>query len=105
KEDGKGEISALDRQRSLQMVKKVGSKKMNDVLHEYSSALPEGINDAVQYNLYSLPFDYFLVTADNGAKVRENPVADSAAVASAGNLDKVSLLQRVESDEYQGSDI
>ena len=103
--DGKGKISALDRQQSLQMVKKVGSKEMNAVLHEYSSILPDGINDAVQYNLYSLPFDYFLVTADDGAKVRENPVPDSAAVASAGNLDKVSLLQRVESDDYRGSNI
>lgn len=104
-EDGSRRISALDRQRSLQMVKKVGSKKMNAVLHEYSTTLPEGINDAVQYTRYSLPFDYFLVTADNGAKVRENPVQDSATVASVGNLDKLSLLQRVESDEYQGSNI
>ncbi|HQD41868.1 MAG TPA: L,D-transpeptidase, partial [Bacillota bacterium] len=104
-EDGSRRISALDRQRSLQMVKKVGSKKMNAVLHEYSTTLPEGINDAVQYTRYSLPFDYFLVTADNGAKVRENPVQDSATVASVGNLDKLSLLQRVESDEFQGSNI
>lgn len=104
-EDGERRISALDRDRSLQMVKKVGSKKMNAVLLEYSTILPEGINDAVQYTRYSLPFDYFLVTADNGAKVRENPVQDSATVASVGNLDKLSLLQRVESDEYQGSNI
>lgn len=104
-EDGSRRISALDRDRSLQMVKKVGSKKMNAVLHEYSTTLPEGINDAVQYTRYSLPFDYFLVTADNGAKVRENPVQDSATVASVGNLDKLSLLQRVESDEFQGSNI
>lgn len=104
-EDGERRISALDRDRSLQMVKKVGSKKMNAVLHEYSTILPEGINDAVQYTRYSLPFDYFLVTADNGVKVRENPVQDSATVASVGNLDKLSLLQRVESDEYQGSNI
>ena len=101
-EDGERRISALDRDRSLQMVKKVGSKKMNAVLHEYSTTLPEGINDAVQYTRYSLPFDYFLVTADNGAKVREKPVQDSATVASVGNLDKLSLLQRVESDEFQG---
>jgi hypothetical protein len=105
KEDGRGRISALDRQQSLQMVKKVGSKKMNAVLHEYSTTLPEGINDAVQYTRYSLSFDYFLVTADNGAKVRENPMQDSATVASVGNLDKLSLLQRVESDEFQGSNI
>ncbi len=104
-EDGRRKISALDRQRSLQMVKKVGSKKMNAVLHEYSTTLSEGINDAVQYTRYSLPFDYFLVTAENGAKVRENPVQDSATVATVGNLDKLSLLQRVESDEYQGSNI
>ena len=104
-EDGGRRISALDRQRSLQMVKNVGSKKMNAVLHEYSTALPEGINYAVQYTRYSLPYDYFLVTADGGAKVRENPVQDSATVASVGNLDKLSLLQRVESDEYQGSNI
>ena len=104
-EDGEDRISALDRQQSLQMVKKVGSKKMNAVLHEYSTALPEGINDAVQYTRYPLSFDYFLVAAENGAKVREDPVADSAAVASVGNLDKVSLLQKVESDEFQGSNI
>ncbi|NLZ92191.1 MAG: L,D-transpeptidase [Clostridiales bacterium] len=104
-EDGRRKISALDRQRSLQMVKKVGSKKMNAVLHEYSTTLSEGINDSVQYTRYSLPFDYFLVTAENGAKVRENPVQDSATVATVGNLDKLSLLRRVESDEYQGSNI
>ena len=103
--DEKPKISALDRQQSLEMVKKVGSKEMNAVLHEYSSTLPEGINDAVQYTQYDFSFDYFLVTADNGAQVLETPVPDSVAVASVGNLDKVSLLQRVESDEFRGSNI
>jgi predicted small lipoprotein YifL len=103
--DGKRKITALDQKQSLEMVKKVGSKKMNAVLHEYSRTLPEGINSALKYTHYDYSYDYFLVTAENGAKVRENPVADSAEVASVGNLDKLSLLQRVESDDYQGSNI
>ncbi len=103
--DGKAKISGLTRQQSSQMVKKVGSKEMNTVLHEYNTTLPEGVNDAVRYTEYDFSYDYFLVTAENGANIRENPVPDAAVVASVENLDKVSLLQRVDSDELQGSNI
>lgn len=105
KRNEKDRISGLTKQQSIQMLKSIGSKKMNTVLHEYDTTLPQGINDAVKYNQYNFSYDYFLVTAENGADVRENPVPDATVVARVENLDKMSLLQRVESDEMQGSNI
>ncbi len=103
--DGKGRISGLSRQQKAQMLKKIGSKKMNTVLHEYNTTLPQGINDAVRYDLYDFSYDYFLVTAEDGADVREKPAPGTTVVARLENLDKASLLQRVESEEIKGSKI
>lgn len=103
--DGKDKISGLNRRQNAQMLKKIGSKKMNTILHEYNTTLPQGINDAVQYAQYDFSYDYFLVTAEDGADVREDPVPDATVVARVENLDKASLLQRVESEELKGSKI
>jgi len=99
----KNRISCLSQQQKTQVLKNIGSKKMNTVLHEYNTTLPQGINDAVQYTQYNFSFDYFLVTAENGADIRENPAPDATVVARVENLDKVSLLQRVEGEEMEGS--
>lgn len=101
----KNRISSLSQQQNSQMLKKIGSKKMNTVLQEYNTTLPQGINNAIQYAQYNFSYDYFLVTAENGADIRENPAPDATVVARVENLDKVSLLQRVEGKEMEGSNI
>ncbi|HHT62414.1 MAG TPA: L,D-transpeptidase family protein [Clostridia bacterium] len=98
-------ILSLSQEQQKEMLNKVGSKKMNTVLEEYHRILPAGINNRLQYTGYDITYDYFLVTAENGTEIREKPTADSPVVGRVNNLDKVSLLQRVESDMLEGSNI
>lgn len=104
-EEEENRISGLSQQQQAQLMKKIEPNKMNTVLHEYNTSLPKGINNKVQYFYYNISYDYFLITAENGADIRENPAADSTVVARVENLDKVSLLQRAEGKEFQGSNI
>lgn len=101
----KNRISSLSQKQHEQMMENIGSKKMNTVLQEYHTTLPEAINNKVQYFEYNISYDYFLITAENGTEIRESPTPDAAIVARAENLDKLSLLQRVESSEVAGSAI
>lgn len=98
-------ISCLNQQQKKQVLKKIEPKKMNTVLEEYNTTLPETINNAVQYFKYDMSFDYFLVTAENGARIREKPSPNATIVALVENFDKVSLLQKVEGEEIEGSKI
>ncbi|SDK11790.1 L,D-transpeptidase family protein [Natronincola ferrireducens] len=98
-------VSYLSQQQKMKLLNNIGSKNMNTVLEEYNTILPEGINDAVQYFEYDMAFDYFLITAEEGAKIRENPIPDATVVTQVANLDKVSLLQRVEGEALEDSAI
>lgn len=98
-------ILSLSQQQQVQMLENIGSNKMNTVLHQYNTTLPETIINKVQYFEYNISFDYFLITAENGGEIRENPISDAAVVCRVNNLDKVSLLQRVEAEEVAGSNI
>ncbi|MFW5991698.1 MAG: L,D-transpeptidase [Halanaerobiaceae bacterium] len=88
-----------------QMLQVIGPKRKNTVLHQYDSRLPETINNQLQYLYYNISYDYFLVMAENGADVNENPDPATAAVARVENMDKVSLLQRVDGENIAGSNI
>lgn len=96
---------ALSQQERNQLLEKIGSKSFNTVLEEYNTTLPANINNALQYYNYNISYDYFLVTAEGGGYVRENPVPGGTVVARVEHLDKVSLLQRVEGENVAGSDI
>lgn len=98
-------ISCLSEEQKAQVLENIGSKRMNTVLEEYDSPLPETINASIQYFQYDMAFDYFLITAEDGAEIRENPIPDATVVDRVENLDKVSLLQRVEGEELEGSEI
>lgn len=95
----------ISQQQRMEILNQIGSKEMNTVLEEYNTTLPETITDEIQYFQYDMAFDYFLITAEDGAEVRENPTPDATIIATVENLDKVSLLQRVESEEVDGSPI
>lgn len=98
-------VLSLSQEQQSEIVDNLGSNKMNTVLHEYHTTLPAGINNKVQYFEFEISYDYFLVTAENGAEIRENPTADAPVVCKVSNMDKVTLLQRVESEEVAGSKI
>lgn len=99
----KDKISLLSRQQKTEVLKNAGSKEMNTVLEQFEASLPEGVNDVVQYFEYDITFDYFLITAEDGAEIRENPAPDATVIAEVENLDKVSLLQRVEGESLEDS--
>ena len=105
KQEEEDRISCLDQEQRMEMLKSIGSKKMNTVLEVYNTILPETINNTVQYHKNDMAFDYFLVTEENGTKIRENPTPNATVVAEVINLDKVSLLQRVEGEESEDSNI
>ncbi|AKL95974.1 L,D-transpeptidase catalytic domain-containing protein [Clostridium aceticum] len=98
-------ISSLSQEQKEQVLENIGEKSTNTVLHQYDTFLPETITDAVQYLAYNLSFDYFLITTEDGAEVRESPLPEAAVIAQVESLDKVSLLQRAEGEEIEGSNI
>ncbi|SCZ06317.1 L,D-transpeptidase [Alkaliphilus peptidifermentans] len=98
-------ISCIDQEQRAEILNNIGSKPMNTVLEEYDSTLPEAIIDTLQYHQYNISYDYLLITAEDGAKIRENPKPDTNFVAHIETLEKMSLLQRVEGEELEGSNI
>ncbi|ABR49101.1 hypothetical protein Amet_2951 [Alkaliphilus metalliredigens QYMF] len=101
----KNRISCLSQQQKIALLKNIGSKEMNTVLEQYEASLPEGLNDSIQYFEYDMDYDYFLITNEGGAEILENPVPDATVVARVENLDKVSLLQRLEGEVFEDSTI
>ena len=105
-EAGESRMLSLSQQQQAQLVKDTGSPKQNAVVvQEYNTTLPETIRNKVQYHKYQISFDYFLITAENGAEIRESPASNAAVVCRVNYLDKISLLQKVEAEEIQGSKI
>lgn len=76
-----------------------------DVQKEYNTTLPETINNTVQYHHYNLAYDYFLITADPTASLREKPNPGSSVISPINNYEKVTLLQRVEGKFFEDSKI
>jgi len=103
--DKENKISALSQVQKTQMLNSIGPKKMNTILEKFETTLPDEIVESIQYSQYDMAFDYFLVTAEEGSEIRENPAPDAIVVAKVENLDKVSLLQRAEGKDFEGSDI
>ncbi len=95
----------LSQEERNQLLNQIGPKKINTILEEFDSSLPDTIVSSLQYTEYQMAFDYFLVTAEAGAKVMESPSPDAVVIAEVANLDKASLLQRAEGKEADGSDI
>ncbi|MDR5658435.1 L,D-transpeptidase family protein [Serpentinicella sp. ANB-PHB4] len=104
-EEEASRITNISQQQKEALLENIGSKEMNTVLEQYESILPEGVNDAIEYLKYNLTFDYFLITAEEGVIVRENPVPDGEVVEEIESLHKVALLQRVEGDAIEDSNI
>ena len=103
--DEENKISFLSESDRTQVLNSIGPKKMNTILEVIQTDLPEEVKEAIQYTKYDISFDYFLVTAENGAEIYENPASDSSIISKVENLDKVSLLHRVEGKIFNGSDI
>jgi len=103
--DEQNKISFLSQAQKTQVLNSIGPKKINTILEEFQTVLPDEIIDSIQYTQYDMAYDYFLVTADNGSEIRENPAPDAPVIAKVENLDKVSLLQRAEGKEFDDSDI
>ena len=75
------------------------------ILEKYSSTLPEGISNNVQYKFYDLGFNYFLITNENGYGIKEKPSQNSAIIQNMNYLEKVSLVERVQGEEVESSNI
>jgi len=96
---------SLSQQQQAQMLEKISSNQKNAVPQEYNTTLPKTITNKVQYFDYKISYDYFLITAANGAELRKDPTSGASVVCKVNNLDKISLLQRVEGEVVQGSNI
>ncbi len=96
---------ALNPQEIAKLLQVIGPKRKNTVLHQYEPSLPGTINKTLKYFNYNMSYNYYLVTAEDGAGIRENPDPATTAVARVENLDKVSLLQRVDGEGVAGSNI
>jgi len=103
--DEQNKISFLSQAQKTKVLNSIGPKKINTILEEFQTVLPDEIIDSIQYTQYDMAYDYFLVTAENGSEIRESPAPDAPVVAKAENLDKVSLLQRAEGKEFDDSDM
>jgi hypothetical protein len=64
------------------------------VIKAWSTALPEGLIEELQYDQYSLAYDYLLVLSAN-LNVRESPTTESKIVHKIQYFDKVNLIQEV----------
>lgn len=101
----KEKFLGLNPQQITKLLQVIGPKRKNTVLHQYEPSLPDTINKTLKYLNYNISYDYYLVTAEDGAGIRENPDPATTAVVWAENLDKVSLLQRVDGEGVAGSKI
>lgn len=98
-------ISFLTQQQIAKILDGKESSSMNSVLEQYNTVLPEAITNAVQYFQHEISFNYLLTTAEEGSEILGNPAPDAAVLASIENLDKVTLLQRVEGEVLEDSTI
>lgn len=96
---------SLSQSQQAQLLKKLSTTPANAVLKGYMTTLPETIIQKVQYTNYKMSYDYFLVTAADGAEIKKDPRSDAAAVCWANNLDKISLLQQIKGEIVAGSDV
>ncbi|MFW5980700.1 MAG: L,D-transpeptidase family protein [Halanaerobiaceae bacterium] len=102
---GENELMVISPQEKNKLLEEIGPKRENTILQKYDSHLPENITLALQYPYYNISYDYFLVTGEDGADIIESPDPEAAPVATVGNLDKLSLLHRVEGKARDGSSI
>ncbi len=105
REAGEKESSSLSQQQQTQLLEKLSAKPMNSVLQEYKTTLPKTINNKLQYANYKMSYDYFLITAANGAELMKDPLMGAAVVCRVNSLDKISLLQQVQGETVAGSNI
>lgn len=103
-EDG-DRILSLSQQEQKELLRNIEPNKINAVLHEYNTVLPVGINNKVQYFQHLISYDYFLVTAENGADILQSPAPGAPVVCRVNNLDKITLLQRTDGASIDGSNI
>jgi len=98
-------ILSLSQPEQRKLLQNITLNKKNAVLHEYNTSLPVGINNKVQYFEHVISYDYFLVTAENGADILQSPDPSAPVVCRVNNLDKITLLQRADGVAVQGSNI
>ncbi|MGI6685845.1 MAG: L,D-transpeptidase family protein [Bacillota bacterium] len=98
-------ILSLSQPEQKKLLENITYNNKNAVLHEYNTVLPVGVNNKVQYYEHVISYDYFLVTAENGADIRESPAPDAPVVCRVNNSDKITLLQRTDGVAVQGSNI
>ena len=104
-EADENESSSLSQQQQTQLLEKLSAKPTNSVLQDYKTTLPKTINYKLQYTNYQMSYDYFLITAANGAELRKDPQNGAAVVCRVNSLDKISLLQQVQGETIAGSNI
>ncbi|MGI6679579.1 MAG: L,D-transpeptidase [Dehalobacterium sp.] len=100
-----GRVSSLNQEEQIRFLENISPNKINDVLRVYNTTLPEGITDQVQYFVHKISYDYFLITGENGAEIKESPAPDASVVCRVNHLDKVTLLQQAKGRDFAGSDI
>ena len=85
----------------------LSTDNINDimVLEEYQSILPNGIRDKVSYTYYDISYNYYLITREEGIEVRDHPSENGITMGNLNYLDKLSILQRVQGEIYNGTDI
>jgi hypothetical protein len=96
--------SIFSQQLRTQVLSNPGTNNIT-ILENYENTLPDGINNNLQYSYYDLGHNYFLSTSENGAAIRENPNQASMIMDTLSYLDKASLLQRVQGDGINNSNI
>jgi hypothetical protein len=103
--EGENRVAGLNQEEKMRLLENIEPKKLNTVLEEYASTLPDAITAALQYHKYNISYDYLLITNEEGATIRENPSPNAEVTAEIEYLDKISLLQRVEGESFGGSNI
>lgn len=66
----------------------------NPIMKVWNTALPAELQENIQYNQYSIAYDYLLVLS-NTLNVRELPTSESKVVKKVQYFDKVNLIQEV----------
>ncbi len=67
------------------------------VVHKWNTTVPEGLKLNLEYNKYSLAYDYFLVKT-NTLNVRSAPSTESKTIKKLAYFDKVNLIQEVKGE-------
>ncbi len=72
-------------------------KELNEdhpIIREWNTTLPEDLQENIQYDQYSIAYDYFLVTTGT-LNVRELPTTESQITKKLQYFDRVNLIQEV----------